>query len=161
MHLRQIWRKRLDMIGDGFYGKDIASRALQLTFDFGRCMRAGQPQKSKQFDNLDSRHEVVTLESGLKVKWDCWERPVSSNTMFVIFTLSGMYCHASRRGLLHARLVGCMCGRGGHRATLACVGDDLTTQLVTGTAGATSDCPPLVLRSAGHSTHLLSTVLES
>jgi hypothetical protein len=64
MHLRQIWRKRLDMIGDGFYGKDIASRALQLTFDFGLCMRASQPQKSKQNDNLDSRHEVVTLESG-------------------------------------------------------------------------------------------------
>jgi hypothetical protein len=84
------------MIGDGFYGKDIASRALQLTFDFGRCMRAGEPQKSKQFDNLDSRHEVVSLESGLKVKWDSLERPVSSNTRLCLFwfiSIASMGCH--------------------------------------------------------------------
>jgi hypothetical protein len=31
------------MIGDRLHGTVIASRALQLTFDFGRCVRTGQP----------------------------------------------------------------------------------------------------------------------
>ena len=34
-----------DMIGDGFYGKDIASRALQLAFDFGLGGQAGPPDQ--------------------------------------------------------------------------------------------------------------------
>mmetsp|Transcript_150691 Transcript_150691/g.482155 ORF Transcript_150691/g.482155 Transcript_150691/m.482155 type:complete len:195 (-) Transcript_150691:71-655(-) len=70
-----------DCIGDGLEEKYIAKQVLEETSLIDLSGMHYRAQYLKQFDDLDSMREVVSLEWGLKVTWASLERPVRDSVV--------------------------------------------------------------------------------